>query len=114
MFCFSAVLFSLLQDFGAVEYESVIGLSYDTTASNTAHNKGAVARLERMLGRSLLKLPCRRHMIELHVKHVSKVVSQRATTGPNDVLFVKFRKNWDNLDKRIESRIALQMGHNKK
>lgn len=95
-------VFSLLQDFGAVEYESVIGLSYDTTASNTAHNKGAVARLERMLGRSLLKLPCRRHMIELHVKHVSKVVSQRETTGPNDVLFVKFRKNWDNLDKSID------------
>ena len=96
----NAVL-SLLQEFGMIE--SIIGLSYDTTGSNTGHISGAVVRLERLLGRSLLKLPCRRHMIELHVKHVSKAVSGRGSKGPRDEVFLNFRKCWDNLDKNIEN-----------
>ena len=39
----------------------VIGLSYDTTPTNTGKRRGTVARLQRTLDKSVLKLPCRCH-----------------------------------------------------
>ena len=92
-------IFDLLVERGA--RDAVVGLSYDTTAANSGPIKGAVTRLEKKLNKSVLKLPCRHHIMELHSKHVSFKVSNRATTGPADVLFRKYTKVWDNMDKAL-------------
>lgn len=47
--------------------DCVVGLCYDTTASNTGKVKGAVKRLEEMLDKKLLRLECRHHVMELIV-----------------------------------------------
>ena len=75
---------SLLLEFGVAD--RIIGMSFDTTASNTGVKQGACARLEAYLKKSLLWLACRRHMLELHIKHVAKIaaetISDRRQTGP--------------------------------
>ena len=91
---------NLLDDWGAEEW--VMGTVYDTTASNTGNNAGSIIRLERKLKRSLLKMPCRRHVHELHAKHVAEAVSGRQTTGPGDVLFKQFSAYWDELKENID------------
>ena len=90
----------LLDDWGASA--SVIGAVYDTTASNSGNKLGSVTRLERTLKRSLIKMPCRRHIHELHAKHVAFAVSGRETTGPGDVLFKTFSSAWDALRDDID------------
>ena len=90
----------LLDEWGASD--SLIGVVYDTTASNSGNKMGSVTRLERKLQRSLLKMPCRRHIHELHAKHVAYAVSGRETTGPGDVLFKTFSSAWDELKEEID------------
>ena len=50
-------IFTLLMVTNIVQF--VIGLVYDTTASNSGLYEGAVAWLEKHLGRAVLKMPCR-------------------------------------------------------
>ena len=95
---------SLLESFGIID--RVVGLSFDTTASNTGCEQGACVRIERHLKRSLLWLACRRHVLELHIKHVSKEVAEnvsgRATSGPKNLLFKKLQENWPSLLEEID------------
>ena len=58
----------------------IIGLSWDTTSSNTGAVKGSSTLLERELGGARLWLACRHHIGELHVKHVDHEI-RGATTG---------------------------------
>ena len=85
---------------------NVIGMSFDTTASNTGQQQGACARLELALGKALLWLACRRHVMALHIKHVAsavaKQVSGRKSTGPDNVLFNKLKQNWPDLLSKID------------
>ena len=78
--------------------DRITAMSFDTTSTNTGKNKGACVLLESYLERAVLWLACRRHILELHVKHVgdevAKVVSQRKTTGPENKLFSGFRERW--------------------
>ena len=92
---FQGVL-SLLEEFDITD--RVIGLSFDTTASNTGPDQGACYRLEDHLNKALLWLACRRHVMELHIKHVAKVVAKeisgRKPTGPTNTLFKRMQDNW--------------------
>ena len=100
---FAGVL-SLLEEFGVTN--SVIGMSFDTTASNTGAHQGSCARLESQLQTALLWLACRRHVMELHIKHVAKVlaenVSGRKETGPVNTLFKRIQDNWPELMPMID------------
>ena len=58
-----------------------------------------------LLGEKVLNLACRRHINELHVKHVSNAVG-RPTKGNEDVLFKRFREDWNNLAE--EGKISLE------
>ena len=40
-------------------------MSFDTTAGNTGHLNGACTLLEKQMGRDLLWLACRHHVMEL-------------------------------------------------
>lgn len=78
-----------LEDWGC--QHCVVGLCFDTTSSNTGRVQGAVRHLEDMLGKQLLKLACRHHMLELVVGAVSKAVFGK-TTAPTDPMFENLKK----------------------
>ena len=90
----------LMTEWGA--WDNLIGLVFDTTSSNTGIWKGAVTLLEKEKGFPILKMPCRRHVYELHAKHVAYQISGRETTGPGDKLFLEFRANWDEIKPEID------------
>lgn len=80
----------------------VLGVVYDTTASNTGILRGAVGILERLMKRAILKLPCRRHVIELVPKRVLTVVTGKGSSSPGDELFERFRSNWNNIKPNLD------------
>ena len=51
--------------------EQIIGLCYDTTASNSGKEKGSVKLVEAIVKHACLWLACRHHVGELHIKHVN-------------------------------------------
>ena len=69
----------------------LVGMAFDTTAANTGSWSGACILLEKYLGYAILWLACRRHVNELHIKHVALKVSGRPTTAPSDVLFKRLQ-----------------------
>ncbi|CAH1098577.1 unnamed protein product [Psylliodes chrysocephalus] len=50
--------------------DNIIGMSFDTTSSNTGLIQGACTRIERELGRTLLWLACLHHTHKLILKGV--------------------------------------------
>ena len=95
---FQGVL-KLLVEFGVTE--RVIAMSFDTTSSNTGPTQGACIRLEKHMQKALLWLACRRHVMELHIKHVASVVAEeisgRLSTGPANTLFKRMQDKWPEL-----------------
>jgi hypothetical protein len=57
----------------------VIGMSFDTTSSNTGVNNGSSVLLERMLKKNLLHLACRHHVLELVGEVVFSTVMGKST-----------------------------------
>ena len=55
-------------------------------------------------------MPCRRHIHELHSKHVAFAVSGRETTGPDDTLFKTFSSAWDELKANIDKSQVCKFG----
>ena len=79
-------------------YSRVIGMVFDTTASNTGKWKGAAALLEKDQHKAaLLWLSCRHHVYEVHVKHVADLVlGQR--NSQTIKLFSQFKEIYPQLD----------------
>lgn len=48
--------------------DSVVGMCFDTTSSNTGYKSGACALIEEKLKRPLLHLACRHRVLELVLK----------------------------------------------
>ncbi len=89
----------LLEDWGILN--NVIGLCFDTTASNTGRLKGSAAIIKSTVDHSVLWLACRHHVYELDMKHVSvSIIGKR--NSPSEALFVRFKKvsknSFDNFD----------------
>ena len=61
--------------------EQVKVLVFDTTASNTGINTGACTSIEKALGRELVWVACRHHIMEVVLSSVFKAVMED-TTGP--------------------------------
>ena len=74
--------------------EGIVGLCYDTTASNTDRIQGAVVRVEQELGRRLLHLECRHHVLELIIGAVGQKLFGK-TTGPSDKKFLELKKRYE-------------------
>ena len=77
--------------------ESIVNLVFDTTASNTGHISAACATLQQYLDRALLWSGCRHHIGEVIVSHVFKDFKIEASSWPETMLFVRFRKQWEAL-----------------
>ena len=75
---------------------NIIGMCWDTTASNTGRNQGSATLFEQELGRGIMWLVCRHHIGELHIKHADVEV-RGAWAGPTDRLFEQFRERFPNI-----------------
>ena len=51
----------------------IIGMGWDTTASNTGRLGGSATLFEQMIERAILWLACRHHIGELHIGHASNL-----------------------------------------
>jgi hypothetical protein len=78
-------------------FDKVVGLVFDTTASNTGRLKGSATSIEKTLGRAVLWFACRHHVYEIHVKHVSDSVMGKRNS-PSEALFDRFQKDWKDFD----------------
>ena len=72
---------------------SIVGLSFDTTSSNTGHKSGACVILEQLLGRDLLHLACRHHILEL-IAGAAFYEVMGASSAPEILLFKRFQAHW--------------------
>ena len=79
--------------------EKVIGMCFDTTASNTGIRSGACLRIEQKLGRDLLYLACRHHILELVLSAAFTAEMGSITSGPDVPLFKRFKSLWESIDK---------------
>lgn len=76
----------------------VVALSFDTTSSNTGCKAGACTIIETMLGRLLLHLACRHHIMEIIADKVFAACHIQST-GPDILLFKRFQQQWEFIDK---------------
>lgn len=86
-----------LKSWNAESY--VIGMCFDTTAANTGKFTGACKLLEELLGRNLLWLACRHHMLEVLLSDAFNVCFG-PSSGPEIKIFKRFRENWSKLSHR--------------
>jgi len=85
----------LLEDWGVQHL--IRALCFDTTSTNTGHINGACPLLEAKLGRNLLYLACRHHILELVLACVF-TTSMGPTSGPDVQIFKRFQKHWEYID----------------
>ena len=84
-----------LRDLGIFDY--IVGVTYNTTPSNSSPAVGTVALLEEEIGQMLVKLACRHHIYDLFGKNLRNVVVGRKTSGPGHPIFLKLAKEWPSL-----------------
>ncbi|GBM45775.1 hypothetical protein AVEN_208093-1 [Araneus ventricosus] len=80
--------------------DNIIGLSFDTTVSNTGLIQRACTRIEREFGLILLRLPCHHHTHGLILKGVFEECCGIPSIGPGIQIFRKFQGLWSSLDKK--------------
>lgn len=90
------VIIDTLTDWGILN--NVRAMCFDTTSVNTGHNNGTCTLLETKLERRLLYFACRHHVLEILASKVFKSVVEPNTSGPEILLFKRFKNNWSNID----------------
>lgn len=87
-----------LEEWGLVE--KVVGMAFDTTASNTGRINGACTLIEQKLGKNLLYFACRHHMLEL-VAGAAYTTLMAPTKGPEELLFKRFQARWESINQNM-------------
>jgi len=82
-----------LEEWGLTE--NVIGMSFDTTASNTGQKKCIL--IEAKLEKALLYFACRDHFLEVVIGAVFSVLMGESQ-GPDILLFKRFQAQWETID----------------
>src|SRR6478609_12047720 len=80
-----------LEEWGLID--RVSAMCFDTTSSNTGRVNGACVLLEQKLGKDLLYLACRHHMLELVLAAVFNDC-MGVTSGPDVAIFKRFQQAW--------------------
>jgi len=91
----ATAVFNLIQEWNLTD--RIKFMCFDTTSSNTGVHAGACVLLEEKLGRDLISLACRHHIMELMVAKVFDTV-MGPSSGPNIKLFQRFREYWGSID----------------
>ena len=104
----------------------VFGVTADTTATNFGRWSGAIRLLQvemfniliyrqmhshfvqEMLGYPVVVIPCGHHVQELVPKHITRLLTGRATTGPGEVLFLKFYNSQNEISDLIRPDLQLK------
>ncbi|KAG0721988.1 hypothetical protein GWK47_045317 [Chionoecetes opilio] len=73
-------------------------MCFETTASNTGSRSGACLLIEQQLGRDLLNVACRHHVLELIAAKAYAVCLNTPSSGPQILLFTRFQDKWDLID----------------
>jgi hypothetical protein len=81
----------ILNDWKLVD--NIQGMMFDTTASNTGIRQGACVLIEEALGRELVNIGCRHHVVEVVLSSIF-IVLFGATGGPAVGLFKRFQSKW--------------------
>jgi len=92
----SSAIYDTLKEWSLLD--KVQAFVFDTTASNTGRLNGACHLLEQKLDRDILYLACRHHVYEIVLQGVFTEVKLATSTGPDILLFKKFRKEWNTID----------------
>lgn len=74
----------------------VVAASFDTTSTNTGSENGALAILNKLLGRQLIDLACRHHVHEIALKNVFGKKCG-ATSAPETLIFNRFAEKCDEI-----------------
>jgi len=83
----------LLQSWNCVE--SIVNMTFDTTASNTGHVSAACITLQQTTGRALLWSACRHHVGEVLLTQVFNDLNIEASRSAEYTVFSRFKKNFD-------------------
>jgi len=83
----------LLQSWNCVD--SVVNMTFDTTASNTGHVTAACITLQQSLGRALLWSACRHHVGELILTQVFNDLNVETSKSGEYMIFSRFKKHFD-------------------
>lgn len=76
---------------------NLIGVVFDTTASNTGVRSGCAVLLEKEFNKPLLWLACRHHIHELHIRHAWDAVAGQSNS-PIEPLLKRFQQQWITID----------------
>ncbi len=91
----ATAVYDLIQEWNLAD--RIMSMSFDTTASNTGIRLGACVLLEEKLGKDLLSLACRHHIMELIIAKVFNTLLG-PSCGPNIKLFQRFGQSWSSID----------------
>jgi len=94
----ASAVYEALKDWDIAD--KVRAMCFDTTSSNTGRSIGACVLLEQKLGRELLSLACRHHLMELIIGSVFNVCLG-CTSAPEVLVFKRFQAYWEFIDKSL-------------
>jgi hypothetical protein len=77
--------------------ESVVGMVFDTTSSNTGYLTGACIAIQRDLKKHLLWFACRHHIGEVILSHVWESLQIEVSKSPEVTIFTRFKDRWSQL-----------------
>lgn len=77
--------------------DRVVGMSFDTTSTNSGVNNGAAVLLEKTIGRKLMKFACRHHIYEIFLSSVFEL-KLSPSSAPEVLIFDRFAKSWSDLN----------------
>ena len=86
---------SLLKDWKCEE--TVCGMVFDTTASNTGAQTAGCVSIQNVLNRRLLWFACRHHVGEVILTHVWDALNIEISKSPDVSVFQRFKDNYCNL-----------------
>ena len=92
----ATAVFEAVEDWRVTD--RIKAMCFDTTNSNTGKFMGACVRWEQMLGREVLSLACRHHVMELIIGAAFKVC-MAYSPSPDVLLFKRFQAEWVNIEK---------------
>ena len=92
----AAVILDALEDWKVKN--RIVAMCFDTTVVNTGAKSEVYLRLEMSLGRQLIYLVCRHHMMEIVLEHVFSALLTEQSRSPDITLFLNFRDMWPIID----------------
>ncbi|KAK3920709.1 Aspartate--tRNA ligase [Frankliniella fusca] len=78
--------------------DDVVALCSDTPTGNTGYKMGTATRIEKALGKPLLYLACRHHMLELIPKGLFDKLFEKSSSPDIGVLCKALQGKWDTMD----------------